>query len=448
MWLISKCFHCLRGHLWIAVSLGLSVTGCRDSQFSPPTPSAEGESATAPGISVNSRNRLPKAHPDLSETEKPFRSGISPSKSEPGTSAEQGLRKTSKSGSESTLSLLIWEDYLMPEAVARFEREHGAKLVVTEIENSEQLKQALSSRPAEFDLVVADEQTLRDLDDLRLLGDLDPALLGTISTETEEFLKPATTLANRRSVPYLWGLTVLAGRSEVLRDLEPSWELLWREDLNIAVLDEPSDLIWLALLALGHDPTTATKDQIDKAAARIEQRFPKLTMHMKDLNSGLDALEAGDVDLVVTYNGDALIRAARNPSIDVVLPKEGAPLWMDSFALTRDARSPRLAQEFIRFMTSPEVSAKTTEALLYASPKPEARLRLNPTLQGNPVLYPSEAAMKQCRFVHFHSDVAKHVNQALLRIISGGRTNGMTTLPERTVVLAHPNPPTRPSPWW
>lgn len=353
----------------------------------------------------------------------------------------QGLKKVfdkvREQEAKPRISLLIWEDYLMPEAVARFEREHGAKLVVTEVANSEQLKQALASRPAEFDLVVADEQTIRSLDDLRLLGDLDPALLKAAPKKTEEFLSPAAAGASR-SVPYLWGLTVLAGRPEILRDLEPSWNLLWREDLRIALLDEPTDLVWLALLSLGHDPATATKEQIDEAATLIARRFPKLVEHMKELNSGLDALEAGEFDLIVTYSGDALARASRNAGIDVVLPKEGALLWVDSFALTRNASSPELAQEFIRFMTSPEVSARTTETLFYASPNPEARRKLAPSLQGHPVLYPPEPTMSQCRFVHFGPNAERHVHQALLRIISGNRSNGMTGFPERAVVLAHP----------
>ena len=83
-----------------------------------------------------------------------------------------------------------------------------------------------------------------------------------------------------------------------------------------------------SLLALGYDPSTATNDQVDEATSRIVERFPDLTKHMVDLISGLDALEAGELDLLVTYNGDALTRASKNAGIKVILPREGAPIWV------------------------------------------------------------------------------------------------------------------------
>mgnify|MGYP001019923646 FL=1 len=398
-----------RWSLPLALFLVIVLAGCRDSP--PPSVDAGAEREVAPASG---------GHPTVIQAQ---HESIPKNK---GLGADlRPHAQTSEQESQPRLSLLIWEDYLAPEALARFEREHGVMLLATEVDNSEQLKQTLSSRPSDFDLIVADEQTLRELDDLKLLRDLTPALLGDTFPETESFLAPAAVRGNRRSVPYLWGLTVLAGRSEVFRSAEPSWNLLWREDLRIALLDEPSDLIWVALLALGHDPATATKEQIDKAADRIERRFPKLVERMRDPISGLDALEIGEVDLVVTYNGDALLRAAQNPALKVVLPKEGAPLWVDSFAVARDAPSPELAQRFIRFMSSPEVSAETSKTLLYASPNPAARARLEPVLLANPVLYPPEAAIEKCRFVRFDPGVEKHVHQAIIRLVTSDRGMAM-----------------------
>lgn len=341
----------------------------------------------------------------------------------------QGLKrvydKVRELDAQPKVSLLIWENYLLPEAVAQFEKKFQAKLVVTEVANSEQLKQALSSRPAAYDLIVADEHSMRELRDLKLLGELDPDFFSSIPQHTEEFLQPVLDLKECTSIPYLWGLTVLAGRPEVFKGQEPSWNLLWREDLRVAVLDEPNDLFWVALLSLGHDPAKATKEQIEQAAQLISRRFPKLPEAMKDATTALNELEAGQLDLIISYSGDALSRAARTGGIDVVLPKEGAPLWVDSFALTRNAKSPELAKEFIRFMISPEISAQTTAALFYASPNPEARPRLQTELVEHPVLFPSASALRQCRFIRFEASTEKHVHQALLRIFSGSPLQGM-----------------------
>lgn len=144
-----------------------------------------------------------------------------------------------------------------------------------------------------------------------------------------------------------------------------------------------------------------------------------------DLVSGLDALEADEIDLLITYNGDAIKRAAGNPAIRAILPKEGAPLWVDSFAVARDAPDPALAARFIRFMCSPEISAASANALCYASPYPEARDSVEPSLLSNPVLYPDPENAAKCHFVRFAPEVEKAVRQTVIGWISGDRAGGV-----------------------
>jgi spermidine/putrescine-binding protein len=323
------------------------------------------------------------------------------------------------------LSLLIWDEYIAPEVVAKFENECNARLLVTEVDNSEQLKQELASAPDRYDVVVTDEQTLRELIQLKLLKELALPESEAAPVRSESFLASPADPGNGYSVPYLWGLTVIAGKTKVLEGVEPSWNLIWREDLRIALLDEPSDLIWIGLLALGYDPAEATPAQIEEAASRIGKRFPDLKHDMKDLVSGLDALEADEIDLLVTYNGDAISRAEQNPAIRAILPAEGAPLWVDSFAIPRDAPSPELASRFIHFMTTPENSALSANALHYASPNPGARERVEPRLLSNEVLYPRPELAAKCRFVRYAPELEKTVRQAVVGLVSGHHSRTM-----------------------
>lgn len=338
----------------------------------------------------------------------------------------QGLKRVydrvRESEAKPSLSLLIWEEYLAPSVMERFTKESGARVVVTEVENSEQLKQALGSKPDAYDVVVADEKTLTELIHLRLLRELDPEKLNLRTARNELLLASAPDPGNRYLVPYLWGLTVLAGREEALRGVDPSWSLIWRKDLRVALLDEPQDIMWMALLGLGYDPATATTEQLDEASARLADRFPDFSGAMMDMFSALDALEAGELDLVMSYNGDALRRAAEIPGLQVIVPKEGAPLWLDSFAITRDAPNPCLAHRFIDFMTTPEISALTASELNYATPNPEALAMVSPSLLAEPALYPQPELLEKCGFVQFPTEMLKYTNQSMLRMISESRT--------------------------
>lgn len=320
------------------------------------------------------------------------------------------------------LSLLIWEEYLPASVAKQFEDAFSARLLITGVGNSEQLQQELASNPGAYDVVVADELTLGGLIKLRLLKELDPSKLDILTGEDAPFLAAPVDQTGRYAAPYLWGLTVLAGRTEALKGAIPSWSLLWREDLRIALLDEPADLLWVALLALGHDPKVATRVQIDEATAKLGARFPNFTDSMMDLISALDALEAGELDLIMTYNGDASLRAATVPGIEVIVPQEGAPLWLDSFAVSRDAPRPDLAYDFIRFMTSPEVSEATALALHYASPLSGVIAKMESGNHQNSALYPGPEILGKCKFVQFNPEMEKAVNQSIIHLIRGSQS--------------------------
>ena len=337
----------------------------------------------------------------------------------------QGLKKVfdrvRENSEKPEVSLLIWDEYIAPSVIEGFTSESGVRVVVTEIDNSEQLKQALSSKPDGFDVVVADEKTMKELMDLRLLADLDKEALGLNAGQLEPFLSSAFDQGNRFTIPYHWGLTVLGGKEGVLSS-DPSWSLLWREDLRVALLDEPADLMWVALLALGYDPAVATEAQIDEAAARLARRFPDITRVMNDQITILDKLEAGEVDLVMTYNGDALSRMAEVPGIEIAMPREGAPLWLDSFAVSRDAPNPALAHRFIAYMTRPEISALSATELNYASPNRAALPMIDRALLENQSLSPEPDLIGKCSFVRFPAETEKYAAQTMLGLISNSRS--------------------------
>lgn len=339
----------------------------------------------------------------------------------------QGLKRVfdrvreNRSGPE--LSVLTWENYLSLDLISRFEKESGSQVKITELENSEQFRQEFSARMGTYDVAICDEMTLERLRELRLLAELDHSRLGIDSLVVEPSAVSPFDPESRFSVPYLWGLTVLAGNKEKLAKLEPTWNLLWRDDLRINLIDEPEDLIWIALLSEGRNPSQASEQEIDHAIGRITGHYKNLKEEMADVTSALDALEAGEKDLVIAYNGDALTRALENPEIAILVPREGAPIWIDSMAISRDAPNEELAHRFINFMSRPENSAASANALAYASPIAAAKALMDPALLATPVLYPDAETLGRCAFVKFPPEQQKHVNQALPKMMRGASTS-------------------------
>jgi spermidine/putrescine-binding protein len=66
-------------------------------------------------------------------------------------------------------------------------------------------------------------------------------------------------------------------------------------------------------------------------------------------------LIAGDVDLGITWTGEAFLAAQENPAIKYVYPSEGAILWQDNYAMPKDAPHPDAAYAWINYTMQPDV---------------------------------------------------------------------------------------------
>jgi putrescine transport system substrate-binding protein len=78
-----------------------------------------------------------------------------------------------------------------------------------------------------------------------------------------------------------------------------------------------------------------------------------------------------------------------------LIPREGALMWFDSFAIPKDARNVAEAHAFINYMLRPEVAAANTNFVSYASGNLAAKAHVRPEILANPGIYPDEAIFKR-----------------------------------------------------
>lgn len=70
--------------------------------------------------------------------------------------------------------------------------------------------------------------------------------------------------------------------------------------------------------------------------------------------------------------GDASFTHKDNPDIAFIIPKEGAVIWADTFAIPKGAKHKELAEAFINYLYDPQVSAKNYEYIGYNDPNAKA----------------------------------------------------------------------------
>ena len=104
------------------------------------------------------------------------------------------------------------------------------------------------------------------------------------------------------------------------------------------------------------------------------------------------------------YSGDAALIAEEGQDadfkVDFFIPKEGATLFTDGFAISRDSQAPELAHKFIDFMTEAKIAGETSNHLWYATPN-KAALEggfISEELANDQTIYPPASVLSNCDF--------------------------------------------------
>ncbi len=291
------------------------------------------------------------------------------------------------------LTLFIWSGYVPPETLSAFSTEHGVQVVLETYESNEELVAALRAEPGRYDLVVPSCDTLPGLVRAGLLQPLRRDLLPNREHLADLFWENPYDPGDRFSVPYLWGTTGLAWRSDKVTLVPASWRVFHKSALarRMTQLDDPHDAIgaWLKFRAYSinsADPAELAVAKSDALLAKANLRAYRSAPVKKDLISG-------EVWIAQLWNGDAAQAALEEPAIRYVIPDEGSSLWTDCVAVPRGARNPVAAHAFIDFVHRPEVAAAIARFTHYGTPNASANALLE-----RPTAFPTTRELFQLEF--------------------------------------------------
>jgi putrescine transport system substrate-binding protein len=227
-------------------------------------------------------------------------------------------------------------------------------------------------------------------------GNLDPEVLQRVALHDP---------GNEHSVNHMWGTDGIGYNEGKIKAIDPnapvdSWAIVfdpkWAakfKDCGISVLDAPSELVGVALAYLGKDPNSQSEADL-KAA---EDLLMKIRPYIRMIHSSnyIDALANGEICLAVGWSGDVLqardraAEAGQGNVIKYSVPKEGTIIWFDMFAIPADAKHPDNAHAFINFMMRPDVAAKNSNFINYATGNSAALALTDDAVKNDPGIYPS-----------------------------------------------------------
>ena len=292
---------------------------------------------------------------------------------------------------EQELNIYNWSDYIAEDTVPNFEKEFGVKVTYDTYESNEEMVAKLQAGASGYDIVVPSGYIIPVLTATDLITPLSRQYLTNWGNISPIFQNLATDPNNRFTVPWQWGTTGIAYRSDKIPTAPDSWAVFHDQKLNkkMTMMDDSREVIGAFLKYRGHSLNSVNPGELAQAKADAIQA----KQHLKAYISApvKDQLIAGDVWLAQLWNGDTTQAKSQQPALEYVLPKEGCTIWADSLVVPRSAPHKRAAHEFINYVLRPEVASGISNFTGYGTPNAKAVLEA-------PVPYPTPDELSRLEY--------------------------------------------------
>jgi putrescine transport system substrate-binding protein len=341
---------------------------------------------------------------------------------------------------ERAVNVYNWSDYIDPAVLDAFTKETGIKVRYDTFDSNDTLETKLLAGKSGYDVVVPTGYFLERQIKAGVFQKLDKAKLPNLVNVWPAIAKhlAAYDPANQYAVNYMWGTVGIGYNVDKMRAvLGPdgrldSWnavfgpgELSKFKDCGVYMLDSSDDILPAALHYLGRDPNSVDPGDLEKAADLVAKVRPAVRkFHSSEY---LNALASGEICFAVGWSGDvkqAQKRAAEAKNgiaIGYAIPKEGAEMFFDNLAIPKDARDVDEAHAFIDYLMRPDVAAKNTNFLSYASGNLASQALVDPAILNDHTIYPDEATMARLYVINAHDAKTTRLMNRLWTKVKTGR---------------------------
>ncbi len=283
------------------------------------------------------------------------------------------------------LSLAGWPDAVDPAVLDSFTKETGTVVAFDAFVDTDAFDRKLLAGKSDYDLVFLG---VNGLDLLARGGALKP--LDVTKLPNAASVVPTLRLAagqfdpgNRFSVAYMWGGVAFGVDEAKLKErlgasAPKSWDLLLKPELSaklkdcgVSVVDAPDFVLPGVLRALGAPPASQQPaDQIRAADVLLRVRGNIRRFHAQ---GEVNSFAGGEVCLMVGRSRDLTIAVDRarttgsSPALAIWAPRDGAPVWLDSLAIPKDAPNAEKALALMNFLLRPDIAARNAAYLRQSS---------------------------------------------------------------------------------
>ncbi len=281
---------------------------------------------------------------------------------------EAAARSSMKSAGKTSNSLYLytWGQYDNPTTFTAWKDATGFAVQIGSYDSNEALiaKLELAKGTAGYDIIVPTGGYIPEMASKGLLLALDKSKIPNFKGLDPNLLNFPWDPGNKYSVPKDFGTTGFIYDKTVITKKLSTWKdfvnaaAMPQVSGRVSVLDDPDDVIGIALWNEGVDWNTTSSAKLHTANNWL---IKNLAPHVKSFDSypgGTGGLVDGSYVLSQAWNGDARQALEKDPSrFEWVIPFPTTEIWVDNWALAKGAKNVDTAHAFLNYVLDPAVSA-------------------------------------------------------------------------------------------
>lgn len=295
------------------------------------------------------------------------------------------------------LYIYNWTEYIPNSLLNQFTKETGIEVVYSTFESNEEMYSKMKlTDGGGYDLVFPSSYYIGKMVKEGMLEKLDKNQLKNFSQITPELLNKPFDPENQYSLPYVYGLTGIGlNTSEIPSKDISSWSDLWNPKYKgkVLLMADSREVFHIALLLKGFSPNTRNEMEIESAYHLLQKLLPNVLAFNSD-SPDVPYLQ-GEVSLGMIWNGSAFRAHKENSHIQFIYPQEGVIIWMDNYAIPKNAKHKEAAYKFIDFMLRPESAKEVIETMGFSMPNEGVKALLPAEDVNDKTLFPAEDDLKK-----------------------------------------------------
>ncbi|MCK3655493.1 spermidine/putrescine ABC transporter substrate-binding protein [Pasteurellaceae bacterium Macca] len=283
-----------------------------------------------------------------------------------------------------------WTEYVPSSLLEKFTKETGIEVIYSTFESNEEMYSKLKlSDGGGYDIVFPSSYYVGKMAKEGMLAELDKSKLKNLANVSPSLLGKPFDPENKFSLPYVYGLTGIGVNSA---EIDPkgltSWGDLWKEEFKgkVLLMNDAREVFHIALLLDGKSPNTENAEEIKTAYERLVKLLPNVLVFNSD-SPEIPYLQ-GEVSLGMQWTGSAHRAKMENPNLQFIFPKEGAIVWMDNYAIPKNAKNKEAAHRFIDFLLRPESAKEVIETMGFSMPNEGVKALLSAETANDPLIFP------------------------------------------------------------